>query len=81
MRLDLIRTLESTLPYSMYQMGSLSGAFPLIIPFQCYAPTPCWRNLMGGLGVGVGGGGCEREREVQMEEWLKHRSIQSRVEK
>lgn len=45
MRLDSIYTLESTLPYSMHQMGSLSGAFPLIIPFQCYAPTPCWRNL------------------------------------
>lgn len=53
MRLDLIRTLESTLPYSMYQMGSLSGAFPLIIPFQCYAPTPCWRNLTGGWAWGV----------------------------
>lgn len=47
MRLDSIHTPESTLPYSMYQMGSLSGAFPLIIPFQCYAPTPFWRNLMG----------------------------------
>lgn len=45
MRLDSIYTLESTLPYSMHQMGSLSGAFPLIIPFQCYAPAPCWRNL------------------------------------
>lgn len=54
MRLDLIRTLESTLPYSMYQMGSLSGAFPLIIPFQCYAPTPCWRNLTGGGGPNGG---------------------------
>lgn len=45
MMLDSIYTLESTLPYSMHQMGSLSGAFPLIIPFQCYAPTPSWRNL------------------------------------
>lgn len=48
MRLDSIHTLESTLPYGMYQMGSLSGAFPLIIPFQCYALTPRWRNLMVG---------------------------------
>lgn len=47
MSLDSIHTPESTLPYSMYQMGSLSGAFPLIIPFQCYAPTPCERNLTG----------------------------------
>lgn len=45
MRLDSIYTLESTLPYSMHQMGSLSGAFPLIISVQCYAPTPCWRYL------------------------------------
>lgn len=48
MRLDSIHTLESTLPSGMYQMGSLSGAFPLIIPFQCYAPTPRRRNLMVG---------------------------------
>lgn len=48
MRLDSIHTLESTLPSGMYQMGSLSGAFPLIIPFQCYAPTPLQRNLMVG---------------------------------
>lgn len=45
MRLDSIYTLESTLPYSMHQMGSLSGAFPLIIPFQCYTPATCWRIL------------------------------------
>lgn len=62
MRLDLIRTLESTLPYSMYQMGSLSGAFPLIIPFQCYAPTPCWRNLTGGGGWAWGTGGLRKRK-------------------
>lgn len=50
MRLDSVHTLESTLPYGMYQMGSLSGAFPLIIPFQCYAPTPRRRNLTRGEG-------------------------------
>lgn len=48
MRLDSIHTLESTLPYGMYQMASLSGAFPLIIPFQCYAPIPRRRDLMVG---------------------------------
>lgn len=67
MRLDSIYTLESTLPYSMHQMGSLSGAFPLIIPFQCYAPTPCWRNLTEKKG-GAGNGGGQ----------LKYRSILSR---
>lgn len=66
MRLDSIHTLESTLPSGMYQMGSLSGAFPLIIPFQCYAPTPLQRNLMvGGLDA----------REKSKKKKLKHRSI------
>lgn len=64
MRLDSIYTLESTLPYSMHQMGSLSGAFPLIIPFQCYAPTPCWRNWTE-----------KSERELKGQ--LKYRSILS----
>lgn len=58
MRLDSIHAPESTLPYGMYQMGSLSGAFPLIIPFQCYAPTPFWRNLTGGKKR-------ERERDLK----------------
>ena len=56
MRLDSIHTPESTLPYSMYQMGSLSGAFPLIIPFQCYAPTPRERNLTEDKGERGNGG-------------------------
>lgn len=60
MRLDSIHTLESTLPSGMYQMGSLSGAFPLIIPFQCYALTPLQRNLMVG-----GGGGWMQERNLK----------------
>lgn len=70
MRLDSIHTLESTLPYGMYQMGSQSGAFPLIIPFQCYASTPCRRNL---TGTGRGGG----KRGIWKKK-LKYRSISKR---